>query len=148
MAAKKFKSLFFLLCSSHLVSSHISFSLPRHNSDPRSPTLLPRPHHDPRLPFYREKNSALSSLVDLRRIVLTHVIQRSRQWVSLQNKYLQSLSGDVVDNQHSRVYKQWCVYYKTILNTSAASSINSRVDTHLCKLRDTPPARFYIYVTL
>ena len=34
------------------------------------------------------------------------------------------------------------ILYKTSLKTSAASSKNSRVGTHLCKLRDTPVAHF------
>ena len=32
--------------------------------------------------------------------------------------------------------------------TSAVSSISLRVDAHLCKLRDSPVARFYVCITL
>ena len=35
------------------------------------------------------------------------------------------------------------ILYQIVSNASAVNSINSRVDTHLCKLRDTPAARFY-----
>ena len=34
-------------------------------------------------------------------------------------------------------------FIKSVSNTSVVSSPTSRVDTHLCKLRGTPVARFY-----
>ena len=44
--------------------------------------LLPPPHYGTCLHFCREKSTALSSLVDSRRIVLTHAtMKRSRQLV-------------------------------------------------------------------
>ncbi|CAM9775421.1 unnamed protein product, partial [Laminaria digitata] len=69
---------FFYLLSSPVFSLH-----PSRNSDPinrlrvrvTKQALLPPPHYGTRLLFYREKSSALSSsLVDSRRIVLTHAI--------------------------------------------------------------------------
>ena len=49
---------------------------------------FPPPHYGTRLNFYRDKNPALSCLVESRRIVLTHAIKLSRQLVSLENKNL------------------------------------------------------------
>ena len=43
---------------------------------------LPPPHYGTCLNFYREKNSALSSLVDSRRIVPTHAARRFQQLVN------------------------------------------------------------------
>ena len=37
--------------------------------------------------------------------------------------------------------------YLNVSNTSAVSSIDSRVDTHRCELRDTAAARFYRCLT-
>ena len=42
-----------------------------------------------------------------------------------------------LNKRENKWLKQYLVFNKLVLNTSAASSINSRVDTHLCKLRDT-----------
>lgn len=36
--------------------------------------------------------------------------------------------------------------YEIVSSTAAVSSINLRVDIHLCKLRPTPVARFYICI--
>ena len=61
-----------------------SFALPRRNSDAGvgKQLLSPPPHYGTRLRVHREQDSALSFLVDSRRIVLSHAIQRSRQLVS------------------------------------------------------------------
>ena len=48
--------------------------------------LSPSLHYGTRLQIYIEKNSALSSLVDSRRVVLTHATKRPRQLVSLEIK--------------------------------------------------------------
>ena len=82
----------FFFC--HLLSSHfLFFSVPpndRRNSDPGSlsGSFFPPPHYGTRLDSYRVKNSALCSLVDSRRIALTHASKRSWQLVSLEDKNL------------------------------------------------------------
>ena len=53
--------------------------------------------------------------------------------------------GTLGDSLHSSVHLR--LLYKLVSNTSAVSSINLTVDTHLCKLRDTAVARYiYIYI--
>ena len=71
-----FLNPFYYLCAI------ISPSL-RRNLDPGSleQALLPPPHYGTRLHFCCAKDTALSSLVDSRRIVLTHSVKRSRQLV-------------------------------------------------------------------
>ena len=39
----------------------------------------------------------------------------------------------------------FCEFYKIVLNASAVSFDKFRVDSHLCKLRDTPTAPAYEY---
>ena len=82
----------FLFFSSHLLSSPFYSLPPSRNSDPGSHTVA---GSCPRLPttvralhFYREKISALSSLVDSRRIVLTHAINRRSQQLILIYSYI------------------------------------------------------------
>ena len=41
------------------------------------------------------------------------------------------------------IYILYIYIYRYVSNTPAVSSIDLRVDAHLCKLRDTPVAHFY-----
>ena len=52
------------------------------------------------------------------------------------------------DFQHhlaaKRMLSVWRLFHYLILDELAVSSIDLRVDAHLCKLRETPAARFFI----
>ena len=61
----------------------------------------PPPHYGTCLPFYREKDSAFSSLVDARRIVRTHAARRSHQL--LDHFFLHS--ANKVKSLHGGIYR-------------------------------------------
>ena len=115
----------FFVPSCHLLSSPFFFSLPPINSRITQTRGIagsssPVPTTVRALHFYLEKISALSSLVNSRRIVLTHAIsRRSQQLIPFLIRRSKKL------------------FYKKNWKTSAVSTTDWMVETQLCKLRGT-----------
>ena len=85
--------------------------------------LLSPPHYGTRLHFYHEKKTAFCSLVDSRRIALTHALKRSRQLVSLENE--KTPYRDLTPDSNLSSSKCCCCNSSSSSSTSSNSSSSS-----------------------